>query len=133
MDLGSAKPSFEDQSRVVHHGIDLVDVKDDFSVADYVNYASKVMDEIYQRNGNALVCGGSGFYMQSFLSKVVDGVIVPEEIRQDIKATYENHGLENLVKQLQSLNPAGVGNLDMCNPRRVIEGLMVYCHWQVID
>ena len=101
----------------------MVDVKDDFSVADYVNYASKVMDEIYQRNGNALVCGGSGFYMQSFLSKVVDGVIVPEEIRQDIKATYENHGLENLVKQLQSLNPAGVGNLDMCNPRRVIRGL----------
>ena len=123
MDLGSAKPSLEDQSRVVHHGIDLVDVKDDFSVADYVNYASKVMDEIYQRNGNALVCGGSGFYMQSFLSNVVDGVIVPEEIRQEIKATYENHGLENLVKQLQSLNPAGVGNLDMCNPRRVIRGL----------
>ena len=123
MDLGSAKPSCEDQARVVHHGIDLVDVTDDFSVADYVNYASKVIDEIYQGNGNALVCGGSGFYMQSFLSRVVDGVIVSEEIRQEIKETYENHGLEELVRQLRILNPMGIANLDACNPRRVIRGL----------
>ena len=123
MDLGSAKPSCEDQARVVHHGIDLVDVTDDFSVADYVNYASKVIDEIYQGNGNALVCGGSGFYMQSFLSTVVDGVIVSEEIRQEIRETYENHGLEELVRQLRVLNPLGIANLDSCNPRRVIRGL----------
>ena len=44
MDVGSAKPTSEDRSKVIHHGIDLVDASELFSVLDYSLYAREVID-----------------------------------------------------------------------------------------
>jgi tRNA dimethylallyltransferase len=123
MDVGSAKPSIRDRQQVVHHGIDLVDVRDVFSVADYQAYATEVVEQIKGRKVSVLVAGGSGFYLQSFLSPVVDDIEVPREIREEVEQIYANDHLVGIVARLKELNPDGVGTLDTLNPRRVMRGL----------
>jgi tRNA dimethylallyltransferase len=123
MDVGSAKPSIRDRQQVVHHGIDLVDVRDVFSVADYQAYATKVVEQIKGRKVSVLVAGGSGFYLQSFLTPVVDDIVVTREIREEVEQIYANDHLVGIVARLKELNPDGVGTLDTLNPRRVMRGL----------
>jgi tRNA dimethylallyltransferase len=108
---------------VVHHGIDLVDVRDVFSVADYQAYATEVVEQMKGRKVSVLVAGGSGFYLQSFLSPVVDDIEVPREIREEVEQIYANEHLVGIVARLKELNPDGVGTLDTLNPRRVMRGL----------
>jgi tRNA dimethylallyltransferase len=123
MDVGSAKPSIRDRKQVVHHGIDLVDVRDVFSVADYQAYATEVVEQIKGRKVSVLVAGGSGFYLQSFLTPVVDDIVVTREIREEVEQIYANDHLVGIVARLKELNPDGVGTLDTLNPRRVMRGL----------
>lgn len=123
MDIGSAKPSAEDRQRVVHYGLDLVDPCNVFSVADYQAYAKDVIDQVLEKKTPILVTGGSGFYLQSFLSQVVDEIEVSPEIRNQVEKINQEEGLTGMLRVLNELNPDGLGELDVLNPRRVMRGL----------
>lgn len=123
MDIGSAKPGKLDRQKIPHHGIDLVDVHTKFSVVNYAQYAKGIIDELEKRHSSVLVAGGSGFYLQSFLSPVVDRVEVTPEIRERVEEHFEKYELSGLVEELKKLNPEGLGELDVLNPRRVMRGL----------
>ena len=123
MDIGSAKPSHGDRQKVVHHGIDLVDVNKIFSVAEYSMYAKNVIERSLNKNVPIVVTGGSGFYLQSFLSPVVDEINVGMEVRQQVEKLNEERGLDGLLQELKEHNPDGLGDLDVLNPRRVMRAL----------
>ena len=123
MDIGSAKPSHGDRQKVVHHGIDLVDVNKIFSVAEYSMYAKNVIERSLDKNVPIVVTGGSGFYLQSFLSPVVDEIEVSEEVRNRVGQINAEGGLDGMLKILQEFNPDGLGGMDVLNPRRVMRGL----------
>lgn len=67
MDVGTAKPTKEDQLRVSHHLIDVVDVNEKFSVADFQRLARKCIQEIHGRGNIPIIVGGSGLYIDSLL------------------------------------------------------------------
>ena len=76
MDVGSAKPTMAERERVVHHGLDLVNVGERYDVSKYLEYAKDVILDAYSRKSIILVVGGSGFYLRSFFASVVDRVSV---------------------------------------------------------
>ncbi len=119
LDIGTAKPTVAERSRVPHHLIDVVDVTGRMDVAQYVARARKTVEEISARGRPVLVTGGSGFYLQSFFTAVADEVAVAPEIR----AAVAKLTLPEAVAELRSLNPAGLGALDTANPRRVARAL----------
>jgi len=123
MDIGTAKPSKEEQMKVRHHGIDIVSVSESFNINDYIGLAQSVIKGIHERGKRVLITGGSGFYLKAFFEPVVDGLEVPESVDQEIALKYNNEGLEGIVKELMELNPDGVGDLDLRNPRRVHKAL----------
>ena len=123
MDIGSAKPSLKEQKRVSHHGINLYPVDKPCDVGQYASYAQEKVREIQQRGNAVLVVGGSGFYLQSFFSPVVDQIEVPLEVREEVEFFYQENGLHALCDRLLALNPIGLGDLDRLNPRRVIRAL----------
>ena len=123
MEIGSAKPSPKEQKRVSHHGINLYPVDKPCDVGKYATYAREKIREIQQRGNTVLVVGGSGFYLQSFFSPVVDQVEVPLEVREEVEFFYQENGLHALCDRLLALNPIGLGDLDRLNPRRVIRAL----------
>jgi tRNA dimethylallyltransferase len=67
MDIGTAKPSLEEQGRVRHHLLDLVDPNERFTVADFKRQAQAAADEINQRGKLPIMVGGSGLYIDAFL------------------------------------------------------------------
>lgn len=123
MDIGTAKPTREEQGRVPHHLIDICDVTERINVVDYVSRARATVAAIAARGHRILVTGGSGFYLGCFLGPVGDDIAVSPELRDDVEAQLEREGLPSLVAALAKLNPAGLGPLDTSNPRRVMRAL----------
>lgn len=123
MDLGTAKPSPAELARVPHHLIDICDVRERMDVTRYVDLARAAIEDIFARGREVLVVGGSGFYLKVFFAPVADDVEVPESLRAELRNRLERDGLTALVKELRTLNPAGLGALDVSNPRRVLAAL----------
>jgi tRNA dimethylallyltransferase len=123
MDIGTAKPTTEERARVPHHLIDVCAVIERMDVTEYVKRAREAVDDIVARGKRVLVTGGSGFYLKAFFGPVADDVHVPEALRAVIAEKLEREGLAALVTELDVLNPAGLGNLDTNNPRRVTRAL----------
>ncbi|SVE10662.1 uncharacterized protein METZ01_LOCUS463516, partial [marine metagenome] len=123
MDIGTAKPTTEEMATVTHHGIDVFPVGITASVHAYSQMAAEAVRDIHARGKAVLVGGGSGFYLKSFLEPVCDEVSIPEGVRSEVADLLEEVGLEGLVERLLELNPEGLGELDLRNPRRVVPAL----------
>ena len=123
MDIGTAKPSREELSRVPHHLIDIRAVTEPMNVAVYAALAHEAALAIAGRGRPVLVVGGSGFYLKSFFGPVSDGVDVPEAVRERVAALQRAGGVDALVEELNRLNPEGLPPLDLANPRRVAGAL----------
>jgi tRNA dimethylallyltransferase len=119
MDLGTAKPTAAERARVPHHLIDVLDVAEPMDIARFAQLARRAVDDIVGRGRRVLVVGGSGFYLKAFLGPVTDDVAVPALIRNEVAAMDR----EAALAALRELNPAGLGALDVANPRRVARAL----------
>jgi tRNA dimethylallyltransferase len=122
-DIGTAKPTPTERARVPHHLIDICGITERMDVTQYVRLARTAIDDIHRRGRPVLVTGGSGFYLKAFFAPVADEVAVPAELRADVRGRLDRQGLESLVAELAQLNPAGLGALDVRNPRRVTRAL----------
>ncbi len=122
-DIGTAKPTPAELARVPHHLIDICEVTARMDVTQYVAKARVAIDAILGRGRQVLVTGGSGFYLKSFFAPVADEVAVPVALREELRLKLEQAGLAALVAELGRLNPAGLGALDVQNPRRVLRAL----------
>jgi tRNA dimethylallyltransferase len=119
MDIGTAKPTAEELSRVPHHLVDVCLPSERMDVAAYVGLARKAVEGILGRERRVLVVGGSGFYLRTFLGPVTDEVEIPPEVRQRVDSLPAAEALA----RLRELNPQGLGGLDESNPRRVARAL----------
>ena len=119
MDIGTAKPTPAERSRVRHHLIDVCAVTERMDVTRYITAAQAVIADIIARGRKVLVTGGSGFYLRSFFAPVADDVEVPASIREQVSRM----SLAAAVEELCRLNPSGLGTLDTSNPRRVQRAL----------
>ena len=123
MDIGTAKPSPDELTAVVHHGIGVFPVTRGASVHDFSLLAAAAVKDIHDRGKSVLVTGGSGFYLKSFLEPVCDDVVISKETRSMVAGLFKKAGLDGVVARLLELNPDGVGELDLQNPRRVVRAL----------
>lgn len=123
MDVGTAKPTLAERARVPHHLIDVLEVADAWDITRYVAAARTACEGIQARGRRVLVTGGSGFYLKAFFAPVADAVDVPAGVRKAVAERLEREGLDALVAELRTLNPDGLGALDVRNPRRVVRAL----------
>ncbi|MDR0595693.1 MAG: tRNA (adenosine(37)-N6)-dimethylallyltransferase MiaA [Puniceicoccales bacterium] len=122
LDIGTAKPTLYDLSRVKHHCINLVEGGENFDVNLYIKEAYCAVDDILSRGKNVLIVGGSGFYLKSFFHPVVDDIKTTFETENFIRNYLHNNEIGPLVDKLLKLNNGHV-DIDLKNPRRVISAL----------
>ena len=123
MDIGTAKPTPEEQRTVRHWGIDIAEPNEPFSIKDFVSYAQKCVSDITARGKNVLAVGGSGLYLKSFLSPVTDDVHPSEAVREEIAASEANGGIEVLRERLLELDPQAPRWVEFKNSRNVRKAL----------
>ena len=119
MDIGTAKPTAAELARVPHHLIDICAVTEQMNIGRYIALAREALAAIVARGREALVVGGSGFYLKAFFAPVTDNVEIPHGIREEVARMSVGHA----VARLRALNPHGLGSLDVANPRRVARAL----------
>lgn len=126
MDIGTAKPTIDDMSKVRHHMIDICDIDTPFCVADYVSLAKECVAEITQRNKLSVFCGGTGLYIDSLVAGTDFGSVenLPE-YRKELEQRAKDEGNRALLSELFSLDPEYAQNLDAGNLKRIIRGLEI--------
>jgi len=86
MDIGTAKPTYEERARVSHYGLDLIDPDERFSAADFKRYANKKIAEIRERGHLPLLVGGTGLYIDAVLFDYQFGAEVDSKQRAEFEA-----------------------------------------------
>lgn len=126
MDIGTAKPSAEEQARVPHFGIDLAEPTESFSVSRYIAYRDDILQTHREAGKPVVVVGGSGFYLKSFFEPVTDAIDIPGQLEQQVSDIHETRGLEGLVQSLIDHHGGkrDFPGLDLQNPRRVEKALI---------
>ena len=121
MNIGTAKPTKQDQALVPHHCIDLVDSHERFTVAEFKKSATDSLEKIDSINGRALLVAGTGLY----LTAVIDELVLPGEFL-DIRATLEEEpDTAKLFARLAELDPIAIEKIERSNRRRIIRALEV--------
>jgi tRNA dimethylallyltransferase len=124
MDIGTAKPTVNEQALVRHHLIDLVDATQAFTVAQFQIAYQHAVDDITSRGGRALLVGGTGLYVRA----VVDGLTLPgqwPEVRARLDDELITLGPQALHQRLCQLDPTAGSKMEPSNSRRIIRALEV--------
>ena len=127
MDIGTAKPTADEQASVRHHMIDVADPLRDFSSAEYVSLAEQAIADCAARSKLPIVCGGTGLYLDALLRGndfEVSGA--NETLRAELYAYAEKEGAEALHRMLREVDPESADAIHPNNVKRVIRALEIY-------
>ncbi len=137
MDIGTAKPSLEQQQLVKHHLIDIAEPTESFSVSCYVKAAHQQAADIRARGKSVLVAGGTPLYLKCLLRGLFIGPPADWEFRNSVNEDLKVYGPEALKARLAQVDPLLAHRLHLHDSRRMIRGLEVarvtgrpLSHWQ---
>ena len=126
MDIGTAKPTAEQQAAVQHYMIDVVEPDENLSLAEYQKLAREAIDQLHSKGSIPLLVGGTGQY----ITALVEGWSIPqvapnEALRAELEAFAQSDGAAALHKRLEVLDPTAAAAIDYRNVRRVVRALEV--------
>ena len=126
LDIGTAKASVQQRRGIPHHGLDLVDPDQPFSVADFAAHGRSVLNRIADVGGLAVLVGGTGLYLRA-VARGIDTDALPSDpdVRAQLEAELSTAGLEPLAARLTALAPRRAARVDLRNPRRVVRALEI--------
>lgn len=121
-DIGSAKITETEKDGVRHYGIDICEPTENFDVSQFINYTENIVKDTVSKGKSLVVVGGTGLYLKSFFSPVIDRFVVPESVRREVLAI-QNQGIEALQQRLKEQGPVDLNHSDWNNPRRLTKFL----------
>ncbi len=126
MDIGTAKPTPEEQEAARHHLIDCVDIAQAFSVADFQSLADIAIADIQNRGKLVILVGGAGLYFRAIVDGLFEGPGADASLRKRLEAEAAQHGVEALHDRLRTCDPEAADRIHPNNLVRVIRALEVY-------
>jgi tRNA dimethylallyltransferase len=126
MDIGTAKPTPEEQARVRHHLIDIANPDEVLSLAVFQHEAHQVIEDIHIRNKIPFLVGGTGQYIRAVTEGWKPPEVEPDErLRRELERLKEENGIYWLHERLKKLDPVASEKIDPRNYRRTIRALEV--------
>ena len=124
MDIGTAKVTAEEMQGVPHHLIDILEPTGEFNIHIFQKLCKQAIAEIKSRGNVPIICGGTGFYIQSVL---YDIEFTEEETdmsyRSELEKLYKEKGADVLYQMLREADPASCEAIHPNNIKRVIRAL----------
>ena len=121
LDIGTAKATLEERARVPHHLLDILDLHEEFDVAEFLRRARAAEGEVLARGRVPIYCGGTGLYFNALAAGIGSGPPADPELRASLKAK----PLTELLAELEHADPSTFAMIDRANPRRVVRALEV--------
>ncbi|MHC4561514.1 MAG: tRNA (adenosine(37)-N6)-dimethylallyltransferase MiaA [Planctomycetota bacterium] len=126
MDIGTAKPSAEVRAEIPHHGIDLVEPSEGFSVAQYVDCADQAIQAIHAAGAISLAVGGTSLYIMALSQGLFEGPSADPALREQLKARAAYEGPDALHRELSAVDPAAADRIHPNDERRIVRALEVF-------
>lgn len=122
LNIGTGKITKKEMFGIPHHMLDVVSPKKVFSVSDWQKQTKKIITEIISRGKLPIICGGTGFYIQS----IVDNIILPEvPPNKELRKKLEKKSLPELQKILMKLDLDRFKSVEIKNPIRLIRAIEI--------
>jgi tRNA dimethylallyltransferase len=127
MDIGTAKPTAEEQARVLHWLIDVAAPDEPFSLGRYLDLAHEALAGCWSRGVLPILTGGTGQYVWALLEGWQVPRVPPDpQLRAELEARAAREGAASLIEELERVDPAYAARVDRHNLRRVVRALEVY-------
>ena len=126
MDIGTAKPTPEEQAKVPHHLIDICDPSETYSAADFQRDALRLIDDIQARGKVPLLVGGTMLYFKALLEGLSQLPESDASVRQKLTQEMEASGLTALHDRLKTVDPVSAKRIHPNDPQRTMRALEVY-------
>ncbi len=125
MTIGTAVPSKEELFQAPHHFIQNKSISENYSVGDFERDTIALLKILFKKYNIVIMVGGSGMYVDAVVNGLDNFPEVPKDVRKQLKAEFENNGIEILQEELKKVDPKYFEEVDINNHQRVIRALEV--------
>jgi len=125
MDLGTAKPSDEDQARLPHHLIDVAEPNQPFTAGEYSRQARAALRDISNRGNLPIVTGGTGLYLRALTEGLFAGPARQQELRSRLEQSRQRRGELWLHRLLTRLDPTSAARIHANDTPKLIRAIEV--------
>lgn len=126
MDVGTAKPSAKERARAPHHMIDIADPDENYTVARYVEEATKAIDGIVLKKKVPLLVGGTGLYLRGLLEGLFQLPQVPDSIREKYRKKLSGQDPDALYEMLLQVDPESAARVHPHDRQRLTRALEIF-------
>lgn len=125
MDIGTAKPTPEEQASVPHHLIDMIPPDEPFDAARFAEVARGIIADLYGKGRLPFVVGGTGLYIKALTQGIFQMPPVDPDIRKSLKKTAEVSGCAALHERLARQDPEAAAKIHPNDTYRILRALEV--------
>ena len=127
MDIGTAKVTSDEMSGIKHHMIDIAKPNENFSVSDFYNRSSKIIDRLFSEKKIPIIAGGTGLYINSLIYKMdFNKTSFDENIRDKYWKMYYEYDSDYLYELLLNKDKNMAQSIEKNNVKRVIRALEIF-------
>ena len=127
LNIGTAKPTEEEKCGIKHHMIDIIEPNEPFSVSDYKDAALPIIKSILNKGKTPIICGGTGFYINSLLFELSYGnVAADNSIREKYAKLLQEEGAQVLYDKLMKVDSETAKKLHVNDTKRIIRALEIF-------
>lgn len=127
MHIASAAPDVSEMQGIPHHLVEFLDYGATFTVADYLQEAREIINEISSRGKMPIIVGGTGLYISSLVNNVEFCSISPNmELRKQIEDEFQKLGGEAMLEKLRQIDPQAAEKLHANDRRRIVRAFEIY-------
>ena len=126
MDIGTAKPDAAEMDGVPHWLLDAAEPGEDFSVGRYVKLADAAIADVHARGKIAVVCGGTGLYMDSLIKGETFAAPSRPAQREYVEHIAEEKGVAYVYDMLKEADPETAEKLHLSDRKRIIRAMEVF-------
>ncbi|HWO07006.1 MAG TPA: tRNA (adenosine(37)-N6)-dimethylallyltransferase MiaA [Candidatus Paceibacterota bacterium] len=122
LDIGTGKITKREMQGVPHHLLSVVSPKKVFTAHDYVQRARPILEKILQKGKSAIICGGTGFYIDALLGRITLPNVPPNA---SLRGKLKGKSAPQLFAVLKKLDPQRAKEIDRHNPVRLIRAIEI--------
>ena len=126
MNIGTAKPTQEEQDRVPHHFINHVSIHDPYDIGLFEKESMTLLEDRFKLHDILIAVGGSGLYFKAMLEGIDTFPPVSPDILIQLQQEYLEKGIDYLKDQLQAVDPNYFQIVDLHNPVRLIRAISIF-------
>lgn len=126
LEIGTAKPSHDELSKVPHHFISSHSINESYDAGTYGREAIQLIYTLFKKLDYLILCGGSGLYVKAVLEGFDEMPEIPTGTREKIMEEYQARGLQWLQAEVKSIDPDYFEIVDINNPHRLIRAMELH-------